>query len=194
MRRRRGSGCSDPTTADPATRPPTQTEGARRKPGTNPPRTGRPRGAKSKREGERIETTRIAATLDGYEAALNAGNGAKLCRLFEDGALDDLELPVDRASCAGSLSASIGYRDPRGFPVFESVTLLDNFTTAFDRDTVRVTVATVTEFADRTEASIEDDLMYLRRSGDRWLLRQPSITLYRAIGSGDPPPRALSPP
>ena len=35
----------------------------------------------------------------------------------------ELDLPVDEGSCARSLSASIGYRDPRGIPVFESASI-----------------------------------------------------------------------
>ena len=56
-------------------------------------------------------------------------------------------------------------------------------------------VATVvTQFADRSEASVEDDILYLIRTGDAWLVAKPSSTLYRAVGIADVPPSVLAPP
>lgn len=52
----------------------------------------------------------------------------------------------------------------------------------------------VTTYADDREPSIEDDVVYLRREGGRWLIEQPSATLYRAIGTAEVPPQVLSPP
>ena len=58
----------------------------------------------------------------------------------------------------------------------------------------RVVATVVTTFADREEVSIEDDVVYLVRSGGAWLVAKPSATLYRAVGIADVPPSVLSPP
>ena len=65
---------------------------------------------------------------------------------------------------------------------------------AIDGPIARVTATTVTRFTDNREPSVEDDLIYLRSQGGRWLIAQPSTTLYRAIGVGDIPPEVLAPP
>ena len=61
-------------------------------------------------------------------------------------------------------------------------------------DQARVVATVVTTFADRDERSVEDDVVYLVRAGGRWLVAQPSTTLYRAVGIADVPPSVISPP
>ena len=51
----------------------------------------------------------------------------------------------------------------------------------------------VTRFSDRSEASIEDDVIYLVRPQGRWLVAKPDSTLYRAVGIADVPVGALTP-
>ena len=63
-----------------------------------------------------------------------------------------------------------------------------------DGSEARVVATTVTHFAGNREPSVEDDLIYLQSQGGRWLIAQPSATLYRAIGVGDIPPEVLAPP
>ena len=58
----------------------------------------------------------------------------------------------------------------------------------------RVTATVTHHFTDRNYVSVEDDVIYLEPSGDRWLLAKPSATLYRAVGYPEPPLRAFSPP
>jgi hypothetical protein len=58
----------------------------------------------------------------------------------------------------------------------------------------RVTASVVHRFADRNYTSVEDDVIYLRPAGERWLLAKPSATLYRAVGYPEPPLRAFTPP
>jgi hypothetical protein len=65
---------------------------------------------------------------------------------------------------------------------------------AIDGSEARVTATIVTRFADNREPSVEDDLIYLRMEGERWLIVKPTATLYRAIGVGDIPPQVLAPP
>ncbi len=129
-----------------------------------------------------------------YVGALVERDGQRVCGLFAPGALDDLELPVDRADCADSLDASIGYRDPRGYPQWERAEIEAIRSVDVSDDQARVTATIVSEFADRDEPSVEDDVIYLRRSGDQWLVAAPSAILYRAVGAPDVPPQVLAPP
>jgi hypothetical protein len=129
-----------------------------------------------------------------YVAALSARDGAAVCSVLVAGALDAVELPKTKGGCGESVAASIGFRDPRGVPVFESAELV-----AFERversgDSARVTATVVTDFADRSEPSIEDDVIYLVRDGSDWLIAKASLTLYRAIGAAEVPLGALAPP
>jgi hypothetical protein len=110
------------------------------------------------------------------------------------GAMDAVDFPRDRGGCAPSLSASVGYRDPRGFPVYDRSRIARIPKVAMQGSGARVTATIVTRFADNREPSIEDDVIYLRRVGTRWLIAKPSATLYRAIGVGNIPPQALAPP
>ncbi len=136
----------------------------------------------------------VARVVRAYTAALNARDGGRVCGLFVPGALAQVDLPRDRGSCDASLSASIGYRDPRGFPVYERSRIGRIPSVTIDGSEARVVATTVTHFAGNREPSVEDDLVYLRNEGERWLIVKPSATLYRAIGVGDIPPQVLAPP
>jgi hypothetical protein len=129
-----------------------------------------------------------------YVKAIDARDGARVCALLAPGALDGVRLPRERGSCAASLSASIGYRDPRGVPQFEGAGLATVARTRISADQASATATVLTTFADRDEPSLEDDVIYLQRDGGRWLIAKASPTLYRAIGVPDVPPSALSPP
>lgn len=141
----------------------------------------------------RSERLAVRAAED-YVAAIDARRGAEICRLLVPGAIEEVELPRERGGCGPSLEASLGYRDPRGFPVWQNSSLeaVDSVDTTGDAATVFATV--LTRFADRPEPSVEDDPIYVRRTGGRWLVAQPSLTLYRAVGIAEPPPTVLSPP
>jgi hypothetical protein len=141
----------------------------------------------------RSERLAVRAAED-YVSAIDARRGSEICRLLVPGAIDQIDLPRERGGCAASLEISLGYRDPRGFPVWQSSMLeaVDSVDTEGDDATVFATV--FTRFADRPEPSIEDDPIYLRRDGGRWLVAQPSLTLYRAVGIAEPPPAVISPP
>ncbi len=147
------------------------------------------------REGSAGSAARREAvlTVRSYVGALSRREGRRLCELLTDAAIRELDLPRRRGSCAESMSASIGYRDPRGLPVFRRAGLSGVGSVQLDDDEARVTATVVTVFADRREPSIEDDLIYLSRSGSGWKIAQPSSTLYRAIGQ-QPPPAVLTPP
>jgi ketosteroid isomerase-like protein len=135
-----------------------------------------------------------ARVVRDYVAALNAGDGGRVCRLFVPGALSAVRLPHERGGCAPSLSASIGYRDPRGFPVYRRSRVARIRSVAIDGASAKAVATIVTRFAGNREPSIEDDIVYLRYGDGRWLIAKPSATLYRAIGTGNIPPSVLAPP
>jgi hypothetical protein len=135
-----------------------------------------------------------ARTVRAYVNGLDARDGAAVCALLVPGALTEVELPEPRSSCAASLDASIGYRDPRGLPVWEGAQPTVVRVLELGAGSAKVIATVVTQFADRDEDSVEDDVIYLTRSEGGWLLAKPSSTLYRAVGIADVPPSVLSPP
>jgi hypothetical protein len=131
-------------------------------------------------------------TIQAYITWIDRGQGGRLCKLIDERALEQLRLPVRRGGCGPNLTGSIGYRDPRGLPVFEGVRLRELRVRVRGRRARAVATVSVT-FKDRGAASIEDDIVYLERKAGNWLVAKPSATLYRAIGK-EPPAAALTPP
>ena len=152
---------------------------------------GESTGGGSETTGEDELVQQAAST---YVAALSARDGAAVCNALVAGALDAVELPKTKGGCEESIAASIGFRDPRGVPVFESAELVAFAGVERSGDSARVTATVVTDFADRDEPSIEDDVIYLVRDGGDWLIAKASPTLYRAIGAAEVPAGALAPP
>jgi ketosteroid isomerase-like protein len=148
--------------------------------------SSRPAGPASERE--------VARAVRRYVAAIDARDGAAVCASLTPGAIEDFELPRGGGGCAASVEASIGYRDPRGFPVFESARLDALGDIAIGGGQARATATVVTQFADRDEPSIEDDVVYLVDVDGEWRVARPSSTLYRAVGKPEVPPQALAPP
>jgi hypothetical protein len=135
-----------------------------------------------------------ARAVRGYIRGLAQRDGAAVCASLAPGAIDEVKLPENRGSCAASLEASIGYRDPRGLPVWETARVAELQSAEVSGASAKVVVTTVTEFADREEPSIEDDVVYLVSSGGDWLIAKPSSTLYRSVGIAEVPPSVLAPP
>ncbi len=190
-----GCGDDEPQTAPTVTvaLPPTTTDATTAVP---PPPEGKPVGpAETATEDPRQNALERDAlrTVTDYIEALDARDGATVCALFAPGALDEIELPEPEPDCAASIEASIGYRDPRGFPVWEGATVPNVRASTIDRGSATVVATVVSHFADR-EDSVEDDVVYLIRGENRWLIAKPSATLYRAVGIADVPPSVLSPP
>ncbi len=148
------------------------------------------------RGGARRAATGAADAYRAYIDAINGRDGQALCALLAPGATRELQAPVERGSCAATLAASIGYRDPRGFPVWRRTRLntIERTQVAGDLSSARITAAIVTDFADRNEPSVESDIAYLERAGGRWRLAKPSSALYRALGNAEPPPDVIAPP
>ncbi len=133
-------------------------------------------------------------TVMRFVDALDAGDGRAACALLAEGVIEQIELPRQGRDCATSLAASIGYRDPRGLPVWESAKVATIVSVRLDGERATVVATVVTRFADREEVSIEDDVVYLIRDADSWSIAKPSSTLYRAVGISDVPPSVLTPP
>jgi hypothetical protein len=166
-------------------------------PSAPPPPEGKPSGPAESGAGDprvtRLEREAQRA-VRAFVAALDDRDGESACALLAPGALDQIELPERRQGCAATLEASIGHRDPRGLPVWEGAEIARVRSVELDGETARVVASVVTRFADRDEPSVEDDIVYLTRAGDGWVLTKPSATLYRAVGIADIPPSVLAPP
>lgn len=136
------------------------------------------------------------AAYRAYVTAINEADGAALCDLLPPNAVEALKPPEQAASCAGSLGESIGYRDPRGYPVWRKTTIsgIESAVVSRELDSSRLSAAIVTEFADRSQPSVESDIVYLERSGGAWRLAKPTAALYRAIGRPELPPSVITPP
>ena len=135
-----------------------------------------------------------AATMRAYVAALDAGNGARVCSLFAPGALDRLDFPRERGTCAASVEASLGYRDPRGLPVWRGSEVTEAISAEVDGAEARVVATIFTRYGGVREPSIEDDIAYMRADGPRWLIVKPTATIYRAVGIAEIPPSVIAPP
>jgi hypothetical protein len=136
----------------------------------------------------------VRAVVNSYVAGLNAHDAPAVCALFEPEALQLDELPVEREDCTTSLAASIGRRPPRGGPAWKRSRIEEVTAVSVGEQRARVTATVVHDFSDRKQPSIEEDVIYLDRDDDRWLLVKPSPTLYRAVGYPEPPLRAFTPP
>jgi hypothetical protein len=140
------------------------------------------------------ERAAVTAAVTDYIASLDRHDAASVCALFAPGALQLSELPRPRGGCAASLARSIGTRPPRGAPAWRKTKLHEAKAAELGDGRARVTATVTHRFSDRKYVSVEDDVIYLERLGDSWLLAKPSGTFYRAVGYPEPPLRALSPP
>jgi hypothetical protein len=129
-----------------------------------------------------------------YVEALDRRDGATVCRMISPAAMSRVALPRKRRGCAASVSASIGYRNPRGSPQWEGARLTGPPSVARASYGARLVVPLRIDFADRAYVSREDDVVYLRARGDDWLIAKPSAVFFRAIGRATVPPSVLAPP
>lgn len=190
---------TQPTEPEPRPAEPGDREGDGGRPGDppKPPAAGKPSGpAEGPDDDPRVdpEERAVIATVRRFVAALDAPDGDRACALLAPGAIEQVELPRDRGDCAKSLEASIGYRDPRGLPVWKGAEVTQVAVPELGDDTAKAVATVVTTFADREEYSVEDDVIYLERRRGQWLMAKPSSTVYRAVGIADVPPTVLAPP
>jgi hypothetical protein len=183
------AGCGEKGEPDLSSLPPAPSTTTAAEPTTTTTQPEQPTGG-----GKPVGSSSRAAehTVQAYLTWIDRGQGGRLCKLIDEQALGNLRLPVRRGGCGRALSASIGYRDPRGLPVFEGVRLRE-LAVRVRAARARALATVSVRFADRGAPSVEDDVIYLERKGGNWLVAKPSATLYRAIGS-EPPPSALAPP
>jgi hypothetical protein len=153
-----------------------------------------PSGPEASGEVPGTERAALTAVVTSYIAALDDRDASAVCALFAPGALEPAELPRRRGGCEGSLRASLGVRPPHGGPAWRRTELHEAKAARVGDGRARVTATVTHRFSDRDYVSVEDDVIYLERLGDRWVLAKPSGTLYRAVGYPEPPLRALSPP
>lgn len=161
-----------------------------------PPPEDDPRGAEPGPTGgppESSDERAVASAARGYVQAMDRRSGAGVCRAFAPDGLDDVDFPDERGSCPASVKASLGFAK-RGFPVWQHSQMTDQVSADVNGDSAKVVATVFTLYADVREPTIEDDIIYLQRSGDQWLVAKPSLTLHRAIGDADPPPSVLTPP
>ena len=136
----------------------------------------------------------VAEAARAYIAAINADDGEAVCAALAPGALAGAGLPREGPSCAASVEGSIGHRGGGGTPVWRRTRLYELTAVSVAEDRARVTATVSHDFSDRPEPSVEEDVIYLDRTGDAWLVAKPSASFYRAIGYPEPPLRALTPP
>jgi hypothetical protein len=138
-------------------------------------------------------STAIAAVSD-YISALDRHGAARVCSLLVPGALNSIRLRKPTGGCRSSLRASIGARPSGGAPAWRKTTLVEVKAEDLGDGRARVSATVTHHFSDRKYVSVEDDVIYLQRTGGRWLLAKPSGTLYRAVGYPEPPLDAFTPP
>jgi hypothetical protein len=136
----------------------------------------------------------VSAVVRSYVAALDRRDAASVCSLIVPGGLPVGDLPKRRGGCRPSLRASIGTRPADGGPAWRRTAIVELKPEALGDNRARVTATVTHHFSDRKYVSVEDDVIYLERTGAGWLLAKPSATLYRAVGYAQPPLRAFSPP
>lgn len=136
----------------------------------------------------------VREATNGYIRALNDHDGEAVCALLAPDALAGVRFPESGPDCASSLDHSIGFEGPGGTPVWRRTRVNALTPVSVEGDRARVTATVSHDFSDRPEPSVEEDVIYLQRSGDGWVLAKASASLYRAIGYPEPPLRALTPP
>jgi hypothetical protein len=129
-----------------------------------------------------------------YVDALDRHDATRVCSLLVPGVLDLRQLPVRRGGCERSLRASIGRRPAGGGPAWRKTEIHAMKAVSVEGGGARVTATVTHHFSDRKYVSVEDDVIYLKKVGERWLLAKPSGTFYRAVGYAEPPLSAFAPP
>jgi len=175
--------------------PPVEPEGGPGGPADRPSRAPKPTEPRSEDRSDRFAAKQAQRVYRDYVATINDRNGGRLCRLIAPGFERRLQPPIKEGGCGSRLSASIGFADERGFPVWEETTL-SGFESALigEGRGVQVTATIVTRFRDREQPSIESDIAYLRPIDGRYRLVKASGALWRAVGKPDVPPEVIAAP
>lgn len=172
-------------TAEEAAEGPAATEASPESPAVGPQSTG---------DLSDADRSAVTALVSNYIAALDRHDAARVCGLLVPGSLPLGDLPKRRGGCRSSLRASIGSRPSDGGPAWRRTEIAELKPEDLGDGRARVTATVTHHFSDRRYVSVEDDVIYLQRTGGRWLVAKPSATFYRAVGYAQPPLRAFSPP
>jgi hypothetical protein len=132
------------------------------------------------------------ATAERYIEAIDDRDAAAVCALLAPGAL--VGVRGTSGPCVPALAAAIGRPATGGAPVWKSTRIEHPSKVVINAKNARITLEVFHRFSDRPNPSIEDDVIYLERRGDRWLVTKASATLYRAVGYPEPPLEAFTPP
>ena len=135
-------------------------------------------GPRSTGELEGADRSAATAVVRSYVSALDRHDAHRVCALIEVGGCD----------------ASIGSRPSGGGPAWRRTEIVAMKPESLGDDRARITTTVTHHFSDRKYVSVEDDVIYLEKSGGRWIVAKPSATFYRAIGYAQPPLRAFAPP
>lgn len=119
----------------------------------------------------------VQAGVRRYVAALDHRDAKRVCQMLATG-------------CRGS----IGARPKNGGPAWRRTQVVSLKVERLSDSRARVSATVVHHFSDRKYVSVEDDVIYLEKTGGRWLVAKPSATFYRAVGYAQPPLRAFTPP
>ena len=119
----------------------------------------------------------VQTAVQQYVDALNHRDAKRVCHLMATG-------------CRGS----IGARPKNGGPAWRRTQVVSQKVERLTDSRARVSATVVHHFSDRKYVSVEDDVIYLEKTGGRWLVAKPSATFYRAVGYAQPPLRAFTPP
>lgn len=195
------SGGDDVVAAGPAedvTTPagPSEGNGSRDKDDLLPPPESDPDGLVPGPSGPAPESTEeraAAAAARGYVRALARRDERAACAAFKPGALEDFEFPRGGPACASGVRASLGTA-AKGRPKWKRSVMTRDVSAAIEGDRARVVATVFTVYERIREPTIEDDIVYLDRVGDSWLVAKPSATFYRAVGIAEFPPSVLTPP
>jgi hypothetical protein len=139
----------------------------------------------------------IGQSFAGYIKALNAHDGATVCQALLPAGTGKLRPPVAGETCAESVTASIGHSGPNGKWVSAKVigapAVDGNDQSATLRATVEnsyrasLTIKSVNGGATKSQSSEvtlgkETETVKMRQTGGKWLLAEPDMTLFHAIG------------
>lgn len=126
-----------------------------------------------------------AIAFSKYILALNAKNGALVCKTLDPPAAAKLRPPVKRESCAEGITASIGHPGPTGLR-WQSAKLLGRPLVKGSGNTATVSVSVESTFRDKTTTGKSKreigGTLPMKLVDRRWVLVQPDATLYFAIG------------
>ncbi|CAN5191768.1 hypothetical protein BH24ACT23_BH24ACT23_00490 [soil metagenome] len=128
-----------------------------------------------------------------YVRALTQRDESTVCAAFAPEALDGFDFPRGGPGCESAVNASLGFAK-KGRPKWQRSVMTRSVSAKVSGDAARVVATVFTVYRDVREPTIEDDIVYLNRAADSWLIAKPSATFYRAVGIAEIPTSVIAPP